>query len=126
MKEAGALWIKRCREKQLEASTQRGYEEHTELHIYPFVGGKKLSELTMPAVGAFADQLRDAGRSGEMIQRVVRSLGAIVKEASRRGLSNLDPTAARTHAPPLARPPGAKTRPKKTRPPTEAASSSIQ
>ena len=92
VKEAGVLWIKRCNEKNLEAMTIKGYEEHCELHIYPFIGAKKLSDLTVPAVNAFADQLRDAGRSAEMIKRVVRSLGAIFKEARRRGLSNVAPT----------------------------------
>src|ERR1700722_10303407 len=92
VKDAAALWIKRCNEKRLESTTVKGYEEHVDLHIVPFLGAKKLSELTVPAVNAFADQLRDAGRSGEMIKRVVRSLGAIFKEARRRGLSNVDPT----------------------------------
>ena len=46
----------------------------------------------MPAVNAFADQLREAGRSADMIKRVIRSLGAIFKEARRRGLSALAPT----------------------------------
>jgi integrase len=92
VKEAGALWIKRCRDKSLETMTIKGYEEHCELHIYPFIGAKKLSDLTVPAVNAFADQLREAGRSAEMIKRVVRSLGAIFKEARRRGLSNVAPT----------------------------------
>jgi integrase len=92
VREAGALWIKRCNEKQLEPMTIKGYEEHCELHIYPFIGEKKLSDLTVPAVNAFADRLREAGRSAEMIKRVVRSLGAIFKEARRRGLSNVAPT----------------------------------
>src|SRR5258705_4766685 len=92
VKEAGALWIKRCNEKRLEPMTIKGYEEHCDLHIYPFIGAKKLSDLTVPAVNAFADQLRDAGRSAEMIKRVVRSPGAIFKEARRRGLSNVAPT----------------------------------
>ncbi len=92
VKEAGALWIKRCHEKRLEPMTIKGYEEHCELHLYPFIGAKKLSDLTVPTVNAFADQLRDAGRSAEMIKRVVRSLGAIFKEARRRGLSNVAPT----------------------------------
>src|SRR5258706_11981734 len=92
VKEAGAVWIKRCNEKQLEAMTIKGYEEHCELHIYPFIGAKKLADLTVPTVNGFADQLRAAGRSAEMIKRVVRSLGAIFKEARRRGLSNVAPT----------------------------------
>jgi integrase len=72
--------------------TIKGYEEHCELHIYPFIGAKKLSELTVPACNAFADQLREAGRSAAMIKKIVRSLGSIFKEARRRGLSNVAPT----------------------------------
>jgi integrase len=93
VREAGALWIKHRRDKLLEAMTIKGYEEHCELHIYPFIGAKKLSDLTVPACNAFADQLREAGRSAEMIKRVIRSLGAIFKDARRRGLSNVAPTA---------------------------------
>src|SRR4051812_18291960 len=92
VKEAVALWIKRCNEKGLEPSTVRAYEEHVDLHIVPFIGAKKLVELTAPAVSAFSDQLREAGRSAAMIKRVVGSLGAIFKEARRRGLSATAPT----------------------------------
>jgi integrase len=92
VKDAAALWIKRCNEKQLEQSTICAYEEHVDLHIVPFIGAKKLAELTVPAVNAFADQLREAGRSADMMKRVIRSLGAIFKEARRRGLSALAPT----------------------------------
>jgi integrase len=92
VKDAAALWIKRCNEKQLESTTVKGYEEHVDLHIVPFIGAKKLSDLTVPAVSNFADRLREVGRSAEMIRRAVRSLGAIFKEARRRGLSNADPT----------------------------------
>src|ERR1700688_2968823 len=92
IKEAAALWIKRCNEKHLEAMTIKGYEEHVDLHIVPFIGAKKLSEMTVPACNAFADQLREAGLSAAMIKKVVRSLGSIFKDARRRGLSNVAPT----------------------------------
>ena len=92
VKDAAALWIKRCGEKRLEPMTVKGYEEHVDLHIVPFIGARKLSEITVPAVNAFADQLREKGRSAEMIKRVVRSLGSIFKEARRRGLANTSPT----------------------------------
>jgi len=92
VKDAAALWIKRCNEKRLEQTTVKGYEEHVDLHIVPLIGSKKLSDLTVPAVSAFADQLREGGLSAEMIKKVVRSLGAIFKEARRRGLSNVAPT----------------------------------
>ena len=93
VKAAGALWIKRCNEKNLEQSTICQYEEHCSLHINPYLGTKKLADLNAPAVNAFADKLRDEGRSPEMIRKVVRSLGAIFREARRRGLSAIDPTA---------------------------------
>lgn len=93
VKVAASLWIKRSSEKGLEATTIQSYGEHVDLHIVPFIGAKKLSELTMPAVSEFADQLREAGRSNPMIRRVVQSLGAIFREARRRGLASNDPTA---------------------------------
>src|SRR4029077_12821171 len=54
---------------------------------------QKLAELTAPAANAFAECLREEGRSPDMVRRVVGSLGAIFREARRRGLSNVDPTA---------------------------------
>jgi integrase len=92
VKEASVLWIKRCQDKGLERMTVKGYEEHVELHIAPFIGTKKLADLTVPAVSAFADHLQAAGRSPEMVKRVVRSLGSIFKEARRRGLASTAPT----------------------------------
>jgi integrase len=89
---AGALWLKRCQDRGLEPMTVKGYEEHCNLHIFPFMGTKKLSELTVPAVNSFADQLRNEGRSPEMVRRVIRSLGSIFRDARRRGHSNVDPT----------------------------------
>ncbi|MDN4982313.1 site-specific integrase [Bradyrhizobium sp. WYCCWR 13022] len=92
IKEGAALWIKRCNEKGLEPTTVRCYEEHVDLHIVPFIGTKKASEFNVPMVNAFADQLRDAGRSAEMIKKIVGSLGAIFKELRRRGLCSTAPT----------------------------------
>lgn len=92
VKEAAALWVKRCNEKRLEPTTIKGYEEHVDLHILPFIGAKKLIDLSVPAVNAFADQLRDAGRAPAMVKKVIRSLGAIFKEARRRGMSAAAPT----------------------------------
>jgi integrase len=93
VKAAAALWIKRCDEKRLEATTIQSYQEHVDLHIAPFIGAKRLSDLAMPGVSDFADRLREAGRSPSMVRRVVQSLGAIFREARRRGLAAVDPTA---------------------------------
>jgi integrase len=94
VKEAAALWIKTCRAKGLEPLTVDGYEQHINLHINPYLGTKKLAELNTPAINAFADTLRDNGRSADMRRRVVGSLGAIFREAQQRGLASVDPTAA--------------------------------
>jgi integrase len=90
--QAAALWLKRGRDKKLEETTLKYYEEHVYLHINPFIGAKKLSELTAPFVSAYADRLREEGRSAEMIRRAIRSLGGIFKEARRRGLASHYPT----------------------------------
>jgi hypothetical protein len=76
VKDAAALWIKRCNEKALEQSTIRAYEELVDLHIVPFIGAKKLSDLTVPAVNAFADHLREGGRSAAMMKRTLGAISA--------------------------------------------------
>ena len=48
--------------------------------------------MNAPAINAFADRLRENGRSLEMVRRVIRSLGGIFREAQRRGLCSTDPT----------------------------------
>jgi integrase len=77
----------------LERTTTRSYEEHLDLHIRPFIGAKRLAELNSPTINAFADKLREEGRSPEMVRRIIRSLGGVFREAQRRGLCSVDPTA---------------------------------
>jgi len=93
VKAAAELWLRCCHDKGLEQMTQRGYRQHCDLHILPLIGAEKLSELNIPAVNAFADQLRAKGCSPDMVRRVVKSLGSIFRDAQRRGHSNADPTA---------------------------------
>jgi integrase len=90
--QAAAIWLKSRRDKKLEQMTLKYYEEHVDLHIIPFIGAKKLSELTAPAVTAFAARLLEEGRSSEMVRRAIRSLGGIFKEARRLGLVSHHPT----------------------------------
>jgi integrase len=90
--EAAPLWIKSCNRKALEPTTIQAYQEHIDLHILPFIGTMKLVEVTSPAVIAFADTLHEAGRSPDMIGRVISSLGQIFTEARSRGLIATAPT----------------------------------
>ncbi len=82
---AGQNWLARGRREDLEASTMDAYEQHVRLHIDPFLGTKKLNQLTQPMIEEFRDTLLDCGRSRPMAKRVLGSLTSIVKEAKRVG-----------------------------------------
>ena len=84
--EAAGLWIARCERDELERTTVLAYRQHVNLHIVPYIGSVRLSRLSAPAVKAFRDQLLDAGRSRDMVRRVLASLAALVGEAQARGL----------------------------------------
>jgi integrase len=86
VREAADLWLARCERDSLERTTVFGYRQHAVLHILPHIGATRLARLTVPAVHAFADQLRAHGRSRYLVKRVLGSLSAMVGEAQRRGL----------------------------------------
>ncbi|WP_066807173.1 tyrosine-type recombinase/integrase [Sphingomonas asaccharolytica] len=82
---AGENWLARGAREQLEQSTLDAYGQHVKLHINPFLGARKLSQLTQPMVEKFRDDLLDGGRSRPMAKRVLGSLYSIIKEAKRLG-----------------------------------------
>ncbi|MDX1240583.1 tyrosine-type recombinase/integrase [Sinorhizobium medicae] len=82
--EAGKLWLAAC--DGLERSTVAQYRQHVDLHIKPFLGKKKLNEITIPAVRGFLDTLSAEGRSAAMVRAVRVSLGALLADAQERGL----------------------------------------
>jgi integrase len=93
VKEATAMWIKQAERNGLEATTLKQYREHCDLHINPFIGELKLSQLTtVAAINSFIDALHDNDRSPQMIAKVIVSLGSIFGEARRRGLAIIIPT----------------------------------
>src|SRR5690606_11073394 len=71
--EAGKLWLKTCEANGLERSTCEQYRRHLALHIEPFIGTMKLNKLTVPAVRTFQDQLRESGRSAELVRKIITS-----------------------------------------------------
>lgn len=82
---AADLWLKQCRRESLEPTTIDSYDQHVRLHIVPFVGNRKINQLTKPNVQAFADDLLDNERSRDMTGRVLRSLAALIGNAERLG-----------------------------------------
>ncbi len=89
--EAAELWITSGESAGLERSTLDQYRRHLKYHIEPFVGGALLSKLTVPAVRAFQDMLRENGRSSAMVRKVLGSLGSILFDAQERGLTVRNP-----------------------------------
>ena len=89
--EAAELWITSGESAGLERSTLDQYRRHLKYHIEPFVCGALLSKLTVPAVRAFQDILRENGRSSAMVRKVLGSLGSILFDAQERGLTVRNP-----------------------------------
>jgi integrase len=83
--EAGKKWLVDA-EDRLEPATVESYRQHLDDHIIPYIGPVKLSQLTVPLVREFMDELRANKRSPAMIKRVVGDLGSILTDAQERGL----------------------------------------
>jgi integrase len=91
VKKAGELWLESAEAAELERTTLEQYRQHLRLHIEPFIGRTKLSQLNAPTIRAFEDRLRKGGENKEkcsptMVKYVVRSLGALLADAQERGL----------------------------------------
>jgi integrase len=79
-------WIEHCTAEGLEHSTIKQRRQHLNLHVRPFAGGRRLSELTMPAIHQFDAQLRKAGRSLAMRRKVLTNIKTALTFAQAQGL----------------------------------------
>jgi integrase len=86
--EAGEAWLKTCEANGLERATLTGYDSAFKLHIVPFLGRTKLSQLTAPMVRTFEDKLREEGRSAFLVRRTRTILSMLVADAQERGHIN--------------------------------------
>jgi integrase len=78
-------WIDHGEAENLEFGTLRQRRQHLRLHIDPFIGRQKLSDLTVPRINEFLDQLRDAGRSMAMRRKVLTNLKTAISFAQSQG-----------------------------------------
>jgi integrase len=85
--DAGKEWIKTAEANGLERASVANYRALLKAHIEPFIGATNLSDLSVPMVRAFEDQLRDAGRSPAMVKRVRSILSMLLSDAMERGLA---------------------------------------
>jgi integrase len=92
---AGKLWIETCERAGLERATIDAYRQHLRLHIEPYLGNLKLSQLPAPMVREFEDKLSrgdmPAGadpqpRSPAMVRKIRTSLSSLLSDAQERGL----------------------------------------
>lgn len=83
---ASRKWIKAITADGLERSSIEDYERTLRLHILPFIGGLRLTALTVTRLRAFEDELREAGRSAATTKRTIVSLGSMLADAQERGL----------------------------------------
>jgi integrase len=93
--EAGRLWIETGEQNGLERATLDAYRQHLRLHIAPYLGAAKLSQLSAPMVREFEDKLArgdaPAGgnprpRSKAMLRKIRVSLSSLISDAQERGL----------------------------------------
>jgi integrase len=93
--EAGRLWLETCDRNGLERATTDAYRQHLRLHIEPYLGNLKLSQLSAPMVREFEDKLargdmpggaKPEPRSPAMVRKVRTSLSALLSDAQERAL----------------------------------------
>jgi len=83
----GKLWLEHCEAEGLERSTVRQRRQHLDLHITPFLGRAKLSDLTMPRIYKFDGELRKGGRSSAMRTKVITNVKVMLTLPSRKASS---------------------------------------
>jgi integrase len=93
--EAGKLWLETGDKAGLERSTLAAYRQHLKLHIEPYLGNVKLSQISAPMVREFEDKLARGDmpegappqpRTRTMVRKVRVSLSSLLSDAQERGL----------------------------------------
>jgi len=95
---AAEKWMATGRQNGLERSTLAAYRQHLDLHILPYIGAAKLSQLTAPMIRELEDKLRAGDpapgakddtprpRSTAMVKKVRTSFSSLLADAQERGL----------------------------------------
>jgi integrase len=86
VREAAEKWLMTANEVGLEQATRDQYRQHVDLHIVPFIGSVKLSQLSAALVREFETKLRAEGRSEAMVRKIIGSFGSLNADALERGL----------------------------------------
>jgi Phage integrase, N-terminal SAM-like domain len=83
--EAWEAWLEECVASDLEFGTVLQRRQHLKLHVSPFIGRVKLSDLTTPLMYDFERKLRQDGRSLAMRRKVVTNCKTMLGFAQAQG-----------------------------------------
>lgn len=81
--EAAKTWLEAA-ELGSERTTVDTYRQHVKYHLIPFIGARKLIDITTDVVLNLEARLRKEGRSKVMVRKVLVTLGAILADAQLR------------------------------------------
>jgi integrase len=87
-------WLEKWLATKVDISpkTRRGYEERMELDVYPFLGGKRLDQLTTDDIQAtYGKLMKDRGLSPTTVQYTHRVLKQALELAWGRGILQRNP-----------------------------------
>jgi len=79
--------------KGVRPATRMDYGRDLELHAIPFFGRRRLAEITLTDVRAFANHLRDRGLFPSTVRNVMAPVRALFSSAHEEGLIRWNPTA---------------------------------
>jgi integrase len=88
VREAGERWIATCRSEGLEKVSVDDYQNNLDLHVYPFLGNMKVTDITVGVVKKWQTDLRnhEEPRSQSMVKRVTIRLGSLLADAVENGV----------------------------------------
>jgi integrase len=91
VEEAWRLWLADCEANNLQFGTVRQRRQHLKHHVMPYIGRKRLSDLTTPLIYDFDVKLREGkdergSRSIALRRKVLTNLKTMLTFAQGRGL----------------------------------------
>jgi integrase len=101
VREAGDQWIEGARRRAIltrsgepyKPSALRSYDADLRLHVYPEIGGERLTDLQRRDVQALVDRLVGRGLSGSKVRNALVPLRAVCRYAIERDELLVNPTA---------------------------------
>jgi hypothetical protein len=89
--EYGRYWAREVKPNTVKAHTAANYESQLTSYVNPYLGRKKMCDLTYPMVQEWINNLLNAGYGPTTVNHARGVLGQIVKQARREQIISSDP-----------------------------------